>query len=102
MTDLLLSDRHEAVLTLTLNQPDKYNALSRSMLASFADAVRAAERDDAVRVLVLTGAGKAFCSGADVSEFEVGDVPMDAGELLRERLSPVVTRMHTMEKPVIA
>jgi 2-(1,2-epoxy-1,2-dihydrophenyl)acetyl-CoA isomerase len=97
----LLTDRHEAVQTLTLNRPDKYNALSQALLQSFGEAVRAAERDDSIRAIVLTGAGKAFSSGADIGEFDVSN-GMDAGDYLRRIYTPIVNRIHSMEKPVIA
>jgi 2-(1,2-epoxy-1,2-dihydrophenyl)acetyl-CoA isomerase len=97
----LLSDLHDAVQTLTLNQPNRYNALSEAMVRSLGEAVRAAERDDAVRALVITGAGKGFSSGADVTEFDVAN-GMDAGDYLRRIYTPMVNRIHTMEKPVIA
>jgi 2-(1,2-epoxy-1,2-dihydrophenyl)acetyl-CoA isomerase len=98
----VLSEVVDGVQTITLNQPTKFNALSNAMLQGLSDALRTAERDAAVRAVVLTGAGKAFCSGADISEFNVSDAPMDAGEHLRKRLSPLVSRMRALEKPLLA
>ncbi|MBV9897692.1 MAG: enoyl-CoA hydratase [Chloroflexi bacterium] len=89
----------EGVQTITLNQPDKLNALSAEMLRELSQAVRAAERDDAVRAVVLTGAGSGFCSGADISEFST---ELEAGEHLRSTFNPLITRLHTLEKPVLA
>ncbi len=99
----VLTDRHEGVLTLTLNQPARYNALSTVMLGQLNDAVRAAERDASVRAVVLTGAGKAFSSGADLTEFDIsGEGRTDVREHLTRSLNPLATRLHTMEKPVLA
>jgi 2-(1,2-epoxy-1,2-dihydrophenyl)acetyl-CoA isomerase len=98
----VLTEIHDGIQTITLNQPSKFNALSNAMLQGLGDALRTAERDAAVRAVVLTGAGKAFCSGADISEFNVSDAPMDAGEHLRKRLNPLVTRMRALEKPLLA
>jgi 2-(1,2-epoxy-1,2-dihydrophenyl)acetyl-CoA isomerase len=98
----LLTDLHEGVQTLTLNQPDRYNALSRAMIRALTDAVRAAERDDGIRALVVTGAGTGFCSGADISEFQMSDGGPDAGTDLRQQYNPLITRLHALEKPVIA
>jgi 2-(1,2-epoxy-1,2-dihydrophenyl)acetyl-CoA isomerase len=98
----VLTDTHDGVRTLTLNQPARFNALSSVMLNELTAALRAAERDAAVRVLVLTGAGKAFCSGADISEFNVGDEPLDPGEHLRTVLNPLTVRLRSTEKPVLA
>src|SRR4029077_13004335 len=68
------------------------------------EAIKQAERDEAVRVVVLTGSGRAFCSGADVTEM-VGDgqmrTPEDVGNVLRNEYMPMLTRLRTMPKPVI-
>ena len=98
----VLTDAHEGVQTITLNQPAKFNALSNAMLKGLNEAMRAAERDTAIRAIVLTGAGKGFCSGADIGEFDLSNGGMDAGEHLRQHFSPLITRMRAMEKPVLA
>ena len=100
----VLTDVHERVQTITLNQPARFNALSAAMVRSLADVLRVAERDDSIRALVLTGAAGGFCSGADVTEFptERGDASDDLGDALRAGLSPIVLRMHTMQKPLLA
>jgi 2-(1,2-epoxy-1,2-dihydrophenyl)acetyl-CoA isomerase len=98
----VLTDVQEGVETITLNQPAKFNALSNAMLQELGDVMRGAERDSAVRAIVLTGAGNGFCSGADISEFDVsGSGGMDAGEHLRQRFNPVIARMRAMDKPVL-
>jgi 2-(1,2-epoxy-1,2-dihydrophenyl)acetyl-CoA isomerase len=98
----LLTDLSDGVQTITLNQPDKFNALSRAMIKDLADVVRTVERDDAIRAVVITGAGKAFSSGADISEFDTSNGGMDAGDVLRRVYNPLVTRLHALEKPVLA
>ena len=98
----VVTELNESVQTITLNQPDKLNALSGAMLKELADVVRAAERDDAVRAIVLTGAGRGFSSGADISEFDVSNGRFEPGEHLRATFHPIVTRIHAMEKPVLA
>jgi 2-(1,2-epoxy-1,2-dihydrophenyl)acetyl-CoA isomerase len=85
----VLTDAHDGVQTITL-------------LTELNDAVRTAERDSAVRAIVLTGSGKGFCSGADISEFDLSNGGMDAGEHLRHHFNPLITRMRGMEKPVLA
>jgi 2-(1,2-epoxy-1,2-dihydrophenyl)acetyl-CoA isomerase len=89
----------EGVQTITLNQPDKLNALTGDMVEDLGRIVRSAERDDSVHALVLTGAGSAFCSGADITQFEIG---ADLGAGLRTGLGPLVVRLHELEKPVLA
>src|SRR5216684_5368501 len=101
--DPVLIDLSDGVQTLTLNQPAKFNALSGAMVHALGEAMRAAERDATVRAIVLTGAGKGFCSGADISEFNVGaNGAMDPGDALRKGYNPLITRVRTMEKPILA
>ena len=68
-TDLKLETAN-AVATLTLNRPDALNALSPALLEQFSDAVAAVGRDESVKALVLRGAGRAFCAGADLLFFD--------------------------------
>ncbi|MDR7556330.1 MAG: enoyl-CoA hydratase-related protein [Armatimonadota bacterium] len=89
------------VLTLTLNRPDVLNALNEQLLADLHDGLRFAERTPDVRCVVLTGAGRGFCSGQDLRE-RTGAEAVSYGDSLRRRYNPVVLRMRTMEKPVIA
>lgn len=108
MPDTLLLDRHEGVLTVTFNRPDRRNAFNIAMLRELDEALKSAERDDAIRALVLTGAGQAFCSGQDLGEFdrpgapESADPRPDLGGLLRQRVNPLVLRLRGLEKPVLA
>jgi 2-(1,2-epoxy-1,2-dihydrophenyl)acetyl-CoA isomerase len=102
-SDHLLVQRHEGVLTLTLNQPEKLNALSTQMREGLDVAFRQAESDAAVRAVVLTGAGRGFCSGADVTSFQTTDGEVsNPGDGLRRLMNPLVMRMRSMEKPVLA
>src|SRR5918912_2852702 len=98
----VLVDTHEGVQTLTLNQPKRLNALSAELLQALNEALRAAEWDASVRALVVTGAESAFSSGADISEFSFDGQPPDLGDLLRRRVNPVVVRLRSLEKPVLA
>ena len=90
---------------IRLNRPEKMNAIGTLTRKQLGDAIKQVERDDAVRVVVLTGSGRAFCSGADVTEM-VGDgqmrTPEDVGNVLRTEYMPMLTRLRTMPKPVIA
>ncbi|HEX8969458.1 MAG TPA: enoyl-CoA hydratase-related protein [Chloroflexota bacterium] len=98
----VLTDLHAGVQTITLNQPDKVNALSGAMLETLSSVVRAAERDPSIRAVVLTGAGRGFSSGADLSEFDFTAGDMDAGEHLRARYNPLIARLRGLEKPILA
>ena len=64
----LLYDVSDHVATITLNRPERLNAISGGMLASFSEALREADHDRNVRAIIITGAGKGFCSGLDLKE----------------------------------
>lgn len=105
MTDQpVLVDRTEAVATITLNDPDRRNALTRASKEALRDAVADVARDQDVRAVVLTGVGKAFCVGQDLGEHSEGltDGAAAAFATVREHYSPVVRDLLTMPKPVIA
>jgi len=94
-----------AVGWIRLNRPEKMNAIGALTRKQLGEAIKQAERDDAVRVVVLTGSGRAFCSGADVTEMS-NDGGMhtaeDVGNILRNEYMPMLVRLRTMPKPVIA
>ena len=97
---------HDGVGLIQLNRPEKMNAIGAITRKQLGEAIKQAERDDAVRVVVLTGSGRAFCSGADVTEMVSEGAgmrtPEDVGNVLRNEYMPMLTRLRTMPKPVIA
>jgi 2-(1,2-epoxy-1,2-dihydrophenyl)acetyl-CoA isomerase len=99
MADEVLTSRDGAVLTITLNRPDVYNAINRAMHEGLAAALReAGERE--IRAVVLIGAGRGFCSGQDLREFE--SLPGGVREALEQTYHPNVRAIRALEKPVIA
>ncbi|MBA3795816.1 MAG: enoyl-CoA hydratase/isomerase family protein [Chloroflexi bacterium] len=91
----------DAVLTITLDRPDALNAFDRAMKDELLAALKAADRDRAVRVLIITGAGRAFSAGQDLKERQ------DPGEAdliteLRTRYNPLILAMRRLEKPILA
>jgi enoyl-CoA hydratase len=97
----LLYDVHDGIARITINRPDKLNALNATVIDELADAVGHIESDDAVRGVILTGAGtKAFAAGADIAELtEQGPMDGKARALAGQR---VMRRMERCGKPVIA
>ncbi|HBL16343.1 MAG: hypothetical protein A2X36_16540 [Elusimicrobia bacterium GWA2_69_24] len=85
------------VLSVVLNRPDRHNALTGEMLDALSAALRTAEKDDAVRVLTLTGAGVAFCAGFDADEARR---PGRLAEF-RRSLYGIAGRLNALEKPVL-
>jgi 2-(1,2-epoxy-1,2-dihydrophenyl)acetyl-CoA isomerase len=98
---VLLSEREAGVLTLTLNRPEVLNGLTDELLDAVTGGCREAAADDGVRVVVITGAGRGFCSGADLGAGVAG-VDADIRAHLRNHYVPMIRAMHDLEKPVIA
>src|SRR5215204_6567362 len=94
----------DGVATITLARPDKLNAVTAGMHADLRDALAAAEVDDAVRCLVITGDGRAFSSGQDLTEERLAgpDGKIDFGGRLDRDYNPLAVRLYTCPKVTIA
>lgn len=103
MGDLVRVDRNGAVATLTLNRPESYNALDLGIGDELAEAVASVGRDPSVRAVILTGAGKAFCSGGDLRFFQNWQgSKSEVFGVLTQRLHRIILDIRQMPKPVIA
>ena len=91
----------DSVLTITLNRPAQRNALNGTMLNELNDVLAAAAEDEQVRAIVLTGAGKGFCAGADLADFTPDLAPDDVYRALIERYWPLIKKLTMLPKPVI-
>lgn len=89
----------DGVATLTLNRPDVYNALNDEITFELQDAWKAVAKDDAVRVVVLTGEGKAFCSGQDLKGGT--GTKRSFMDSLHKRYNPIVRAMRNLPKPIV-
>ncbi|HYL65190.1 MAG TPA: enoyl-CoA hydratase [Candidatus Methylomirabilis sp.] len=101
---VVLEARHEGIATLVLNRPDKLNALNAELSTALNAALERLAQDDSIRIVVLTGAGRAFCSGGDLGAIGRGHQRNETTELepiLRAGMQMVV-KMRTMPQPVIA
>lgn len=99
----LLVERRGAVALFTLNRPSRINAFTPELLAALASAFDAAEADAAVRAIVITGAGRGFCSGQDIGL--IAALPpeeRDVGRILRDFYEPVIAKMRSSPLPVVA
>jgi 2-(1,2-epoxy-1,2-dihydrophenyl)acetyl-CoA isomerase len=97
-------ERRDGELRITLNRPEAMNAWNAQLGVDLRDAVERAAEDDAVRAVVVTGAGRAFSSGADL---KAGFDPTPSGvpdlhKVLTERYHPIIVGLRTMPKPVVA
>ncbi|OLV17607.1 enoyl-CoA hydratase-related protein [Deinococcus marmoris] len=97
---VILSQTRAGVCTLTLNRPDKLNAANDELLLSLTAELKKAEVDPAVRVVILTGAGRGFCAGQDLSDVSGRD--MTFTEHLNATYNPLIRTIRTLEKPVIS
>jgi len=104
MSDTVLRALDDGVLTLTLNRPEALNALNREMTGALRDGMEAAARDREVGAVIVTGAGRAFCAGADLKDVvarrEAGE--RDLGNDLRTNYAPMIRAIRACPKPVIA
>jgi 2-(1,2-epoxy-1,2-dihydrophenyl)acetyl-CoA isomerase len=102
MSSILVS-LETGVLSITLNRPDKLNAFNPEMHQLLRQALERAHDEHAVRAVLLTGAGRAFCAGQDLSERNVspGAAPIDLAISLGSHYNPLVRRLRELPKPVV-
>ncbi len=96
MYETLLFDQNQHTVTLTLNRPDRYNAFNEVMSREFLDALKRCRKESEIRVVVITGAGKAFCSGQDLKE--VQGKSRSLGESVERRYNPMIRMIRETEK----
>jgi 2-(1,2-epoxy-1,2-dihydrophenyl)acetyl-CoA isomerase len=98
---MVLTERRGSVTILTLNNPAQYNALGGSLLGDLNQALDVALADPAVRAILLTGAGKGFCAGAQLgggNTFEAGE---EIGDHMRASINPVIEKMRSSPTPIV-
>ncbi|MDH3458149.1 MAG: enoyl-CoA hydratase-related protein [Gemmatimonadota bacterium] len=99
----LTADLRDGVFWLTLNRPDKRNAIDSAMVDAFHERLDQADLDAHVRVVALRGAGKDFCAGADLAELQASaEGSLADNERAAQRLGDVFVRMRALPKPVVA
>ena len=103
MTDFatILVEQADGVVTITLNRPEKYNALNHNVAKELMAVLKQAERDATMRCLVLTGAGKGFCAGQDLREAAKRDDSYSFRDGLNRGYNRLVIAMRALEKPII-
>ncbi|MHB9881257.1 enoyl-CoA hydratase-related protein [Pacificimonas sp. ICDLI1SI03] len=99
----IILEQAGGIATLTINRPDKLNGLNLATLAEMLHAVQAVRDDEDARVLVLTGAGRGFSSGADLSSIgdDISSGKADAGKMLETHYNPLLENMMALNVPVI-
>lgn len=102
--EFLLYDVKDGIGTITLNRPDNLNSFNDEMSFELQDALKSAEKDKAVRCVILTGAGRGFSAGQDLKSRSIannGSKP-HLGDSIKKRYAPIISKLRSMEKPVIA
>src|SRR5580698_8146980 len=100
----VLLDRLEGgVLTLTLNRPERLNALNAALIEALSAGIERARTDPECRAVLITGAGRGFCAGADLANRAVapGDVRPDLGQALEQGLNPIIRGIRNLPKPIV-
>jgi 2-(1,2-epoxy-1,2-dihydrophenyl)acetyl-CoA isomerase len=97
----LLRSVTDGVLTLTLNRPEVLNAITPALLDEVTESLLEAASGRSVRAVVITGAGRGFCSGQDLRA-AAGEGGLDVGAVLRDHYTPVIRAIRSMDQPVIA
>lgn len=99
MYHTILFEVKENVAVLTLNRADKLNSFTEEMNKEITKACKEVARNSEIRALLISGAGKAFCAGQDLTDINEG---INHGDFLRQRYNPMIMAIHQLEKPVIA
>ncbi|MFO1158851.1 MAG: enoyl-CoA hydratase-related protein [Reyranellaceae bacterium] len=101
--DRITLAKDQGLATLTLNAPEKLNAVSRKMIAEIKDCWETLAADSSVRAVLLTGAGRGFCAGADLADPDrEQSVNADSGSALDKFFNPVIRLMRALPKPIVA
>lgn len=101
MSDIVLYHKENGVAYITLNRPDKYNSYNGSMATALQQHLDNAEKDEEVRCIYLTGAGKGFCAGQDLGEASDPD-KIDFAHIVKNHYNDTITRFRNIEKPIVA
>ncbi|MDF1834605.1 MAG: enoyl-CoA hydratase [Alteraurantiacibacter sp. bin_em_oilr2.035] len=98
MSEQIIIERADGVLTLTLNRPDKKNALTDAMYGALADALEASQDDPAIRVIAIRGEGELFCAGNDIGDF----LAAAGGDITQANVFRFIRLLAQLAKPLIA
>ena len=101
MSNTVLFTKENGIGYITLNRPEKYNSFNREMALAFQQHLDDCENDEEVRCIYVSGAGKGFCAGQDLSEATDPQGP-ELEAIVREHYNPIIRRLRKIEKPIIA
>ncbi len=102
MTESILLKTENNIAYITLNRPEVFNSFNREMALSLQQVLKDCENNPEVRVIVLTGSGKAFCAGQDLKEVTSPELNPGFKKILDEHYNPIITLIRNIKKPIIA
>ncbi len=97
----ILTELKDRIYTITLNRPEVYNAFNEQLTSDLLSALKEAAKNDEIRCVVITGAGKAFCSGQDLKDAPSGSGQRSLRDSLERRYNPLIRAMRNLPKPII-
>lgn len=97
----LLINNEKGICTIQLNRPDVFNSFNKSMAIALQDTLDTCDKDKTIRVVVLSGSGKAFCAGQDLAEATDPNGP-ELKSIVRDHYNPIIEKIRKLNKPVIA
>lgn len=100
MSHTILTEFDNGVHTITFNRPETYNAFNREMALAVQESLNEAMKNEAVRAVLITARGKAFCSGQDLKEAD-DPTNLDLRSIVKGHYNPIIERMRSIEKPVV-
>lgn len=101
MSEFIKTEILGGVLKITLNRPEKFNSLNAEMMKQLQAALDNAASDKLIRAVYLTGEGKAFCAGQDLSDLNMGAAADSVEKAVRQQYNPIVLKLRALEKPVV-
>ena len=101
MKKAVLFEVNKGVATITLNRPDRYNAVNQDLVDGISDSLKKCEQDDLIRAVVITGAGRGFCAGADLSVFAENATAEERSQYIIDQYQPLMNQFFSLKKPII-
>lgn len=101
MNETIIFEKIDNVAKITLNRPKVYNSFNREMALALQNALDDCQEDSSVRAIYITGEGKAFCAGQDLQEVS-GENAIALTTILSEHYNPIIERLRSLEKPIVA
>ncbi len=101
MSDTITTEQKDTLGILTLNRPEVFNSFNKEMALATQKALDDYENDSSVRAIMITGNGKAFCAGQDLQE-AIDDNGLEIKQIVDEHYNPIVKRIRSIKKPIIA